>query len=62
MNTDSSYFESYISGKENLPILKYFKRMGFEVDYTSYEGTAFIYSKSMISKEEKALRNEWIGF
>ena len=57
---DSSFFKNYIFGIEELPVEEYLDKIGVRIDYTSYEGTAFIFNDVTADHSQIVLRNKWL--
>ncbi len=61
MGSDTGdYFGKYISGAELLPLESYFQSMGISLDYTDYEGTAFLFSKPGASAVQREKQGRWM--
>lgn len=54
------YFKKYIYGLEVLPVEEYFKKMGISLDYTYYEGIAFLFDIVNSEKRQLLLKNQWL--
>lgn len=55
------FFEKYISGTDTLPLEDYFDMIGIKIDYTSYEGTAYIYESTHTDKAQSSRRFRWLN-
>lgn len=57
---DNSFFRKYITGIEKLPVESFLNKIGIVLDYTSYEGTAFLFNNEASDYSQIKLRNKWL--
>lgn len=57
---NNDFFEKYISGIDVLPVERYLNKMGIILDYTSYEGTAFLFNNPKSSKDQLMIKDQWL--